>query len=299
MLFNVAAVEEAARRGGGELTAQVQGGPCPMSNANIAGHADDLAAALGEPTVALREAAAPQTTGERIIYRASGGRRIAFTFIFLLLLPFFVSLGPMLWSRVSHGLWEGTIGLMVIAVGFAIVMFLVLVEMLHSIRSRVELGNTAVRLTLPSGRGPQPMLRYQTHEIPYKEIAAVEMRREIYGGVWAPMMLKGARIVTKGGRKIRLGYVNEANVDPAFPYLEIAERIAARAGVGFIDGGNVRRSMPKKMLGIASGPRDKVSIDEQQMRELNRKHARLMGALVLGLVVLIAFGIIGDLMQPV
>lgn len=287
-----------------------------MTEANIVQPGGDLAKVLGvetlvagpapqgaEPLVASQGAeplVAPHaavTSPERVIYRASGGRRVAFSFIFLLLLPFFVSLGPMLWARISHGHWDGTIGLMVIAIGFAIVMFLVVVEMLHSIRSRVELGNSAVRLTLPSGRGPQPMLRYQTREIAYKDIDSVEMRREIYGGIWAPMMLKGARIVTKDGDRVRLGYVNEANVDPAFPYSEIAERIAHRAGVPIVDGGNVRRVMAKKVLGIVAGPRENKTIDEQQMRDLNRKHARVMAGLVAGLVVLIAFGIIGDMMQ--
>ena len=269
-----------------------------MSDANVAQAGDALASPLGDPTRVVQENQTVPQVGERIVYRASGGRRVAFSLIFLILLPFFISLGPMLWSRLSHGLWEGTVGLMVIAVGFAIVMFLVFVELLHSVRSRVELGNVAVRLTLPSGRGPQPMLRYQTHEIRYDDIAAVEMRREIYGGVWAPMMLKGARIITKGGEKIRLGYVNEANVDPAFPYIEIAERIAHRAGVEIADAGNVRRSYSKKVLGIVSGPRESKSIDEIQMRELNGKHARLMAVLVCGLVALVAFGIIGDMMQP-
>jgi len=269
-----------------------------MTDANVVQPADELAAALGHDAITATGAGRAIQPSERVVYRASGGRRIAFSLIFLLLLPFFISLGPMLYARISHGLWEGTIGLMVIAAGFAVVMFLVVVELLHSIRSRVELGNTAVRLTLPSGRGPQPMLRYRTHEIPYKDIEAVEMRREVYGGVWAPMMLKGARVVTKGGDKIRLGYVNEANVDPAFPYVEIAERIAHRAGVALIDQGSVRRSMPKKVLGIVSGPREKQSIDEIQMRDLNRKHTRLMAVLIFGLVLLIGFGIIGDMMQP-
>lgn len=269
-----------------------------LSDPPLEGPSDTFATALATAAIVAPPASNAAQSGERIVYRAGGGRRVAFSFIFLLLLPFFISLGPMLWSRISHGHWEGTIGLMVIAIGFAIVMFLVLVEMLHSIRSRVELGNTTVRLTLPSGRGAQPMLRYQTRDIPYKDIASVEMRREIYGGMWAPMMLKGARIVLKSGDKVRLGYVNEANVDPAFPYAEIGERIAHRAGVPIVDGGNVRRSMPKKMLGIVSGPRESQSIDEQQMSELNRKHARLMAALVVGLIVLVAFGIVGDMMQP-
>ncbi|MCB1526792.1 MAG: hypothetical protein KDJ45_03720 [Hyphomicrobiaceae bacterium] len=272
-----------------------------MSDANVVRPGDEFAAALGEPALhEMPEVSAPPAAKERVIYRASGGRRVAFSVIFLLLLPFFVSLGPMLWVRITHGLWHDALGLSVIAIGFAIVMFLVLVELLHSVRSRVELGNTAVRFTLPSGRGPTPMLRFKTREIAYKDIGKIEVRREVYGGVLAPMMLKGARIVTRGGEKFRLGYVNEANVDPAFPYIEIGERIANRAGVEIVDRGNVRRSMPKKMLGIAaSGRREKHSIDEIEMRELNKKHARLMGFLVAGLVVLIGLGIVGDMMQPV
>ncbi|MCB1522395.1 MAG: hypothetical protein KDJ37_17750 [Hyphomicrobiaceae bacterium] len=233
-----------------------------------------------------------------VLYRASGGRRFAFTAIFLLLLPFYVSLGPMLWARISQGHWTGTTGLVVLAAAFTFVMFLILVEMLNSIRSKVELGTKALRLTLPSGRGPQPMLRYASHEIAYDDISEIETRREVYGGALAPMMLKGARIVLKDGTKVRLGYVNEANVDPAFPFPEIAMRIANRAGVPIIDRGNVRRSAPKKMLGIVSAPRENRTIDEQQMAELNKKHTRLMIVLFAGLAVLVTLGIVGDMMQP-
>lgn len=242
--------------------------------------------------------AAEAHTGERITYRASGGRRLAFSFIFLLLLPFYISLAPMLVTRIVHGLWIGTPGLMVLAVAFTIIMVLLLVEVLSSVRARVELGHKAVRMTLPEGRGMMSALRYATNEIAYSDIAAVEMRREVYGGSLAPMMMKGARVVAKDGRIIRLGYVNEANEDPAFPYIEIAQRIANRAGVPLVDGGSVRRSARRKMMGLRSeGPREAHSVDDMEMRELNRKHARLMFALVAGLVVLVLLGIVGDMMD--
>ena len=48
---------------------------------------------LGFPAATSAAEAHP---GERITYRASGGRRLAFSFIFLLLLPFYISLAPML-----------------------------------------------------------------------------------------------------------------------------------------------------------------------------------------------------------
>ncbi len=258
-------------------------------------------AALGPLPGPLAGPPAPPTpaeAGERRHYRASGGRRLAFSFIFLLLLPFYISLVPMLVQRVMHGLWTGVPGLVVLAVAFTIIMFLLLIEVLSSVRADVELGHKAVRMTLPSGRGIMSTLKYETNEIAYADIASVEMRREVYGGSLAPMMLKGARIIAKDGRMIRLGYVNEANEDPAFPYIEIAERIANRAGVPLVDGGNVRRSARRKMMGLRSdGPPEAHEVDDEEMRELNRKHARLMTALVTGLVALVLLGIVGDMID--
>lgn len=257
-----------------------------------------LAGPAFEPMPARSVAPGGGETGDRISYRASGGRRLAFSFIFLLLLPFYVSLAPMLATRIAHGLWIGTPGLAVLAIAFTLIMFLLLVEVLSSIRARVDLGRKAVRMTLPAGRGLTSALRYETNEVAYSEIEAVEMRREVYGGSVAPMMLKGARVVTKDGRMIRLGYVNEANDDPAFPCVEIAQRIANRAGVALVDGGSVRCSARRKMLGLRSeGPSEVHSVDEMEVRELNRRHARLMIALVTGLVVLMALGIIGDMID--
>lgn len=233
----------------------------------------------------------------RRVYRAGGGRRVAFSFIFLLLLPFFASLGPMLWARVSQGHWLGTPGLIVLAIGFTAIMGLILVELLHSIRTRVELGEKAVRLTLPTGRGPTPKLMYRTHEVPYADIAAIETRRELYGGALAPVLLKGSRLMLKDGTAIPLGYVSEANVDPAFPFNEIAERIAARAGLNVTDQGTVRRSMQKKMLGIKAGDDAGAPIEQAMLDELNKRHYRFVLGIVGGLVALIAVGIVMDVLS--
>ena len=79
----------------------------------------------------------------------------------------------MLFWRLSQGHWVGTIGLMILAAGFAFIMFLVIVELMQSLRARVELGETSVKMTLPSGRGPTPVMRYATHDVPYDQIQAV------------------------------------------------------------------------------------------------------------------------------
>lgn len=231
-------------------------------------------------------------------YHASGGRQFAFSMIFLLLLPFYASLAPMIFWRLSHGLWTGTIGLMVLALAFTIVMYLVLVELLSSVRSHVHLGLKGARVVLPSGRGLMAQLAFDKTDFAYHDVERVEMRREVYGGAWAPTLLKGARVVLKDGRLIRLGYVNEANEDPAFPVIEIAERIAHRAHVPLVDGGNVRRSARRKMMGIRSeGPREVHDVTEAEVEQLNRQHARLITLLVVVLVVLVGLGILGDMLE--
>jgi hypothetical protein len=109
-------------------------------------HMSDALAATGQ-------AEAPARTPEKTVYEASGARKLAFSFAFLLLLPFFASLPAMLFWRISQGHWLGTLGLMVLGIGFAFIMFLVVVELMRSLRSRLEIGDTAVRMTLPFGAG--------------------------------------------------------------------------------------------------------------------------------------------------
>jgi hypothetical protein len=240
---------------------------------------------------------APQETKhERTVYAAGGGRKTFFSFAFLILLPFFASLPAMMYMRVKNGLFFDAIGLGIMAVAFAILMFLIVVELLFSLRARVELGETSVKMTLPSGRGPTPMLRYKSYDIPYDQVQTVETRREIYGGSLVPMLLKGARLITKDEKSIPIGYVSEANVDPAFPYPEIAKKIAERARLPLIDRGNVRRSFRRKFFGIKGSRVNEVDlVDEAQIAELNRSHHNVVMGLVGALAVLIVIGIVDDL----
>ena len=234
-------------------------------------------------------------TAGRVVYKAGGGRATTFSFIFLLLLPFFVSLGPMLATRVSHGLWDGTVGLALLAVAFVALMFLILAELIYSIRARIELGERSLRTTLPAGRGPTPLLRYARQDIPYDGIAAVETRCEVYGGALAPVMLRGVRLLTKDGIAVPLGTLNEANADPAFPLTEIAEEIARRAGVCVLDRGVVRRSVPRRMLGLVSSEADRAPVTAEMLTALNRRHRIVMLGLVAALSALVGIGIVSDL----
>jgi hypothetical protein len=245
-------------------------------------------------------ASAPAAVPAKTIYAASGARKLAFSFVFLLLLPFFASLGPMLFWRISQGHWHGTFGLGLLAAGFAFIMFLVFVELMQSLRARVAIGDTSVKMTLPSGRGPTPVLRYNSYDIPYDQIQAVETRREIYGGALAPVLLKGARLVLKDGNVVKLGYVSEANTDPCFPYPVIAQQIAERAGLTVEDKGSVRRSVQKKYFGLKSEVIDEAEgpVEEADIAALNGAHHRWVMRLVWLLGLLVVAGIAVDIIFP-
>lgn len=246
------------------------------------------------------EAMAQGKPAPKIVYKASGGRKTFFSFAFLILLPFFASLPAMIYTRISNGLWLDTLGLAIFAICFTAVMFLLFVELMLSLRSRVVLGSKGVKMTLPAGRGPTPMLRYRSHQMDYDEIDTVETRREVYGGSIAPVLMKGAQLTKKDGETVKLGYVSEANVDPTFPYPVIAKHIADRARLPLIDRGNVRRSAREKFLGIraraqAGDPNAaNDTIDEAQIAELNHRHRSVMLGLLGALAVLLLVGIALD-----
>jgi hypothetical protein len=242
-------------------------------------------------------ASGPDSKAERTVYEAGGGRKLFLSLAFLILLPFFASLPAMLITRLMHGLWFDTIGLMIFSAIFASLMALLSVQLYHSVRSRVELGPTSVKITLPQGSGATPMLRFVDKEVPYDQIEAVETRSVLFGNALAPVLLRATRLKTKDGHYVRLGNVNEDNVDPALPFPEIGRKIAERAGVGVVDGGTVRRSIERRVLGLlgrktaieASPP-----LTEAETAELGSRHVRAMKYLIAGMAVLVVGGIAID-----
>jgi hypothetical protein len=227
-------------------------------------------------------------------YAASTVRTTIFCLVFLLLLPFFASLPAMIGMRAAAGHLMDNLGLLVLATIFAAVMFLVFVEMMFSIRTRVHLGRDKVRMTLPSGRGPTPMLRYRSYEFPYDQVESVETRREIYGGGLVPVLMKGARVNLKDGSIVRLGYVSEADDDVVFPYPEIARKIAERARLPLIDRGSVRRSVRSKMLGVKASDAENTLVDDAQIAKLNASHNTFMLAVIGVVLLLMLIGIVED-----
>ena len=234
---------------------------------------------------------------ERKVYEAGAGRKTFLSLAFLVLLPFYASLPAMLIQRLAHGLWLDTIGLMVFTATFTGLMGLLAVQLYQSLRSRVELGDTAVRITLPQGSGATPMLRFVNKEIPYDQIDAVETRRVLFGNALAPVLLRATRLRTKDGHHVRLGNVYEDNVDQALPCPEIGAKLAERAHCEVIDGGTVRRSIERRVLGLFKRKttiEDSPPLTDAELAELNSRHARAMKYVVVIMAVLVVGGIAID-----
>ena len=246
------------------------------------------------PTAVETAAPADPYAYELEDYAASTVRTTIFCLVFLLLLPFFASLPAMIGMRAAAGHLTDNFGLLVLAAVFTAVMFLVFVEMMFSIRTRVHLGREKVTMTLPSGRGPTPMLRYRSYEFPYDQVESVETRREIYGGGLVPVLMKGARVNLKDGSIVRLGYVSEVDDDAVFPYPEIARKIAERARLPLIDRGSVRRSVRSKMLGIKASDAENTLVDESQIAKLNASHNTFMLVIIGVVLLLMLIGIVED-----
>jgi hypothetical protein len=234
---------------------------------------------------------------ERTVYEAGGGRKLALSMAFLILLPFWASLPAMLVQRLAHGLWFDTVGLMVFSLIFTALMALIGVQLYQSLRSRVELGEKSVRITLPQGSGATPMLRFVNRDVPYSDIEAVETRSVLFGNALAPVLLRATRLRNKDGGHVRLGNVNEDNVDAALPFPEIGRKIAERAGCQVVDAGTVRRSIERRVLGFI-GRKTPIEqsppLSEGEMALLKSRHTRAMTYLVVVMAVLVVGGIAID-----
>ena len=232
----------------------------------------------------------------RAVYEAGHGKRLILAAAFLLLLPFFISLGPMLFQRYRHGLVTDTGGLLILAGCFAGLMGLIGAQLVHSIRSRVVLSDASVKFTLPTMRGGVPTLSFMSREIAYDQVQSVETRSEVYGGRLAPVLLTSTRVTTRAGETIVLGAVNEGNPEKAFPFPEIGAEIAARAGISVADRGVVRRSAAKRALGLVSTADENVPLSDAEIAALRVRHQRWMKALVVIVGLLVAGGIAVDVL---
>jgi hypothetical protein len=251
------------------------------------------------PWQGQRVSCQPRSTdmaAETKTWQSGGGRRIVLAFAFLILLPFYVSLGPMLYQRVSRGFVGDTLALTVLALVFTALMALVLQQLVHAVRTRVSLTETGIDATVPKvgRRGPFFLLGYETRSIPYGDVASVDLRTEVYGGSLLPVLLTSTRVVPKSGPPLVLGYTNANDHEPQLPYPEMGRDVAERAKVTVTDHGTVRRSVGARVVGMTSASDQATRLDETELNLLNAAHTRNVRVMVAGLALLVVGGIAID-----
>jgi hypothetical protein len=253
------------------------------------------------PTSQLRalidDSAEPEAT-TRLRYEPHGVRKTAFCIVFLLLLPFYASLPAMIYQRVAAGVWLDTWGLLVIAVAFTVLMVLLVFEVIYALRAEIEIGDTEVRFVLPAGGpGAIPMFNYREQAVPYDKIRGVEHRTEVYGGTFAPVLMRSTWLRMDHDRKILLGAVNATCTDNIFPFDEIARQIAERAGIAVVDKGMVKRPIKDAVLGLAHGESQDASLGEAAIADVNSRHRQFVWAIVSVFVFLLAMGVASDFLE--
>lgn len=243
----------------------------------------------------VKAAPPPQTPApQTMVWAASGLRRITLAFAILLLLPFYVSIGPMLFNRARHGLALDTLSLAILGACFTVIMGLLLIQLIHAVRNRVVISTDKVTFTLPRVTGAIAATQMVTRSIPFSEIRAVETRDEIYGGALAPVRLTATRVITREGEPVVLGFSNPENTDQTFPFPKIGALIAERAGVTVASQGAVRRSATSRLLGHSGRTVGQDTVATEELLSIKTRHAIAMRAVIAGFVVLMLGGIAID-----
>jgi hypothetical protein len=238
--------------------------------------------------------AATVSTAETRVWQASGLRRITLAFAILLLLPFYVSLGPMLFTRLWHGLIVDSLWLALLGACFTVIMALLVIQLVHAIRNRVVLSADKITFTVPSVSGAIAGTRMFSKSVPLADIRAIETREEIYGNALAPMRLMATRVVTREGEAVVLGFTNPENPDQTFPYPKIADDIAQRTGLQVAHHGAVRRNAVNRLLGTTGRNPTDDKVTQEELEGVKVRHGRAMRVIIGGFAALFIAGILID-----
>jgi hypothetical protein len=172
-------------------------------------------------------------------YRPSRGLQSILSVTFFFILLFMVNaLAGAIWLA-THNLQTDSLIFFLMFVTAGFLLLYAGIFLFAASHSEVHLGPEKATLVLPNWHGPTPLFPYTECEVPYKDLAAVETRSEIYHYFVLPVIVQAACLVRKDGKRLTLGYVRESTEEHSMPFHTIAEQIAARAGVPLVNRGIV------------------------------------------------------------
>jgi hypothetical protein len=237
------------------------------------------------------QTSASPSAAETLIFKSGKGVKVVLMGTFLLLMLFIVNaVVGSIWLATHNLYTDALIFFLLFLAGLVMLMFAGLF-LFSASHAEVRFGPEKCVMTLPNWRGPTPMLPYTQIEVPYKDIAAVETRSEVYRYYMLPVLVKSASFVDQNGNRHMLGYVRENASEHALPYHDIADELAKRSGVGVnyrgvIDGGRRFRAM------LHDEPSwDAPQMTDNEAQRMKQLEGRAWQYAIIGLFVLVLGGL--------
>ncbi|MEL7542277.1 MAG: hypothetical protein AAGJ70_00725 [Pseudomonadota bacterium] len=256
---------------------------------------DDTPASPAEITTDEKAPGTPAEARETRIYEAGEARRTILAFVFMVMLPFLVSMPVMVILRGINGFWADAASATVLTALFGTWMLFLFTNVQASFRSRVTVAPDTVEVSTPRWRGPHPGIGYNKETVAFGDIEKVESRCEIYRAINVPVMTRATTLKLNDGRRVMLGYVNDNSPDPALDYPEIGRTIAEWADVPFetvppVDGGTQVRALLK-------GPPDwsRLPLSDSALTRMRRDNRWFQTGIALALFGLAGAGLLYDL----
>lgn len=232
---------------------------------------------------------------DRTDYRAPSWRRLLYALIVLLLLPFAASLPILIFQRAAFGASGALLPLLAVSLFLVTLFVLAAAQLVRGERASVHLGAEALSFALPA-RGTLHPFRFREAAIAYRDIKAVEVRSDVIGGTWAPLLVFAVHLITHDGRDVFLGHSGQKDFDRAFPFLLIARQMAKRSRVRLIFDPHVWRTVTNRRhaarLGVIPGTPHALS--SAAISNINQKHRRTILLLANLAILVIVIGVTHD-----
>ncbi len=233
---------------------------------------------------------------KKTIYEIGLGRKSLLSISVLALAPFVLSAPILVVWRLSRGQWLDALTPLVLAIALIWAFSFILLHLISSMRTKIEIDDEKLSLVAPTWRGPTPAPPYKNETMSFAEIDGVQTRSELYraAGILTSMR---SFAVTRGHDRTVLGYMKENATDPAFPYDDIAKEVAIRSAVPITDMGRIRAGTQYGALFRGQPKSNARQIDQRAMTAIAKRNDDVLRAMVLGLLVLAALGFAIDMYQ--
>ncbi len=231
-----------------------------------------------------------QSAKENQVFCASSGLKFTLGFTFFLAVLFAVNalVGSVWLAR--HNLWLDALIFLVFFGAGGWLVFFAAAFLFNATMTKIELGRDGAEMLLPNWRGPTPYVPYTRMKLPYKDIAAIETRGEIYKYYVLPIASRCLTLVRKDGRRFHIGYTRENASENAFPYDELAAELAKRTGLPITDAGRVKGGTRLRALLHDAPPHDAPVIAEAEAAVLMAEEGKAWKIAIAAIAVVIAGG---------